>query len=131
MPHSIAPVLWGRCRPSPDRVSQGASSDRHGGSVVAGGLPVLRGEGFLPVLGAPAAGVGGIDRDDEDAELGRHRHQSAAQLGHGHAGDQVTESLSPAVLLAGLLGLEVQVLHRDGEAVAPGEVQQADQGVRA
>jgi hypothetical protein len=29
MPHTIAPVVRGRCRPSPDRVPQGASSDRH------------------------------------------------------------------------------------------------------
>ena len=33
MPHRISPVLWGRCRPSPDRVSLGAPSDRHGGSL--------------------------------------------------------------------------------------------------
>ena len=35
MPRTIALVVRGRCRPSPDRVPQGAPSDRHGGRVVA------------------------------------------------------------------------------------------------
>lgn len=29
MPHTITPVVWGRCRPTPDRVSEGASPDRN------------------------------------------------------------------------------------------------------
>src|SRR5437899_3192885 len=45
MPRTIALVVRGRCRPSPDRVPQGAPADRHGGCVVARGLPVLAGEG--------------------------------------------------------------------------------------
>src|ERR671923_2956118 len=49
MPVPIALVDTGGCRPSPDRVPQGAPADRHGRCVVAGGLPVLAGEGFLPV----------------------------------------------------------------------------------
>ncbi|GAA3483079.1 hypothetical protein GCM10018966_076110 [Streptomyces yanii] len=27
MPRTITPVVWGRCRPTPDRVPEGASSD--------------------------------------------------------------------------------------------------------
>src|SRR5882757_7492766 len=64
MPRSIALVLRGRCRPSPDRASLGAPSDRHGGRVVAGYQTVLAGEGPFPVLGAPLGGVGRVDGDD-------------------------------------------------------------------
>ncbi|GHH80657.1 hypothetical protein GCM10017771_00530 [Streptomyces capitiformicae] len=66
MPTTIALVVVGRCRPSPDRVPLGASSDRHGGSLVASGLPVVVGEGLLPVLGAPLRGIGRVDCDDGD-----------------------------------------------------------------
>src|SRR4051812_18217649 len=83
MPRTIALVVWGRWRPSPDRVSQGASSDRHGGSVVARGLAGGGGQGFLPVLGAPAAGVGGVDRDERDAVSGGHRHQAGFEFRGG------------------------------------------------
>ena len=129
MPHSIAPVLWGRLRPSPDRVSQGAPADRHRRRVMASGLPVLAGEGVLPVLGAPAAGVGGIDGDDGDAELGGHRYQPCPQFGGGHAGNQLAEALPAPVLLARLLRREIQVLDRDGRPVALGPVQQTGQGM--
>jgi hypothetical protein len=37
-PRTIALVVWGRCRPSPDRVPEGASSDRHRCRLVAGDL---------------------------------------------------------------------------------------------
>ena len=79
MPRTITPVVWGRCRPSPDRVSLGAPSDRHGGSIVASGLAGRGGEGLLPVLGAPAAGVGRVDGDDRDACRGRPSRTSRAR----------------------------------------------------
>src|SRR5919201_2417393 len=47
MPASIAVVLAGRCRPSPDPVSEGASCDRHAGRLVAGGGAFVGGEGLL------------------------------------------------------------------------------------
>src|ERR1044072_6007107 len=56
MPHSIAPVLWGRCRPSPDRVSQGAPADRHGGRVVAWGFFFFFLVGLFCSVGAPPGG---------------------------------------------------------------------------
>ncbi|MFF8916388.1 hypothetical protein ACF08M_24425 [Streptomyces sp. NPDC015032] len=34
MPRTISPVVWGRCRPTPDRVSEGASSDRDAGGIL-------------------------------------------------------------------------------------------------
>lgn len=130
MPHTITPVVWGRCRPSPDRVPLGAPADRHGGSVVASGLPVVVGEGLLPVLGAPAAGVGRVHGNDRDAGLVGHRGQPGAELAGGHAGDELPEPFAPAVFLAGLLCREVQVFNRDGlHAAGPGPVQQPGEGV--
>jgi hypothetical protein len=96
---------------------------------MARGLAGLRGQGLLPVLGSPAAGVGGVDGDEGNAQFGGHGRQPAAQFPGGHAGDQLAEPLSPPVLLAGLLRIEVQVLDREGQAMAFGPVQQADQGV--
>src|SRR4051812_47323607 len=80
MPLLITPVNRGRCHPSPDRVSLGAPSDRHGSSIVASGLTVRRGEGLLPVLGAPLRGVGRVDGDDSDTRLVGHRRQPGAEL---------------------------------------------------
>jgi hypothetical protein len=129
MPLLITPVSRGRCRPSPDRVPQGAPSDRHGGCVVARGLSVLARQWLLPVLSAPPGGVGGVYGDDSDAEFGRHGHEPGPQPGRGQAGDQLAEAFAVAGLLPGLLRGEVEVLDRDGEAVAFGPVQEADQGV--
>lgn len=53
MPAGIALVLAGRCRPSPDPVAEGASADRHGCRLVAGGGASGCGEGLLPVVCAP------------------------------------------------------------------------------
>lgn len=130
MPASIALVLAGRCRPSPDRVSEGASSDRHGGSLVASGLACGRGEWDLPVFGAPPARVGGIDDDHTDAGLCAHRQQSGAEFACGDAGDELPEPLLATVLLPGLGVGEVQVFDRDGlHARGLGPVQQASEGV--
>ncbi len=143
MPRSIALVLWGRCRPSPDRMPEGAPSDRHGCRVDGGtprssgaeslgesGLAGLAGEGLLPVLGAPAGGVGGVDRDDREALFGGHRPQPRLQLPGGETGEQSAEALVAAVLLpAGAVG-EVEVLDRDRRGPAPLAVmQQPGQGV--
>ena len=129
MPHTITLVVWGRCRPSPDRVPEGASSDRDASGIVTGGLAGLAGEGLLPVLGAPPGGVGRVDGDDADAEFGGHGDQPGPELAGGHAGDQLAEPLPAAVLLAGLLRGEVQVLDRDGDVAASCPVQQAGEGV--
>src|SRR5262249_32965028 len=72
MPDTIAPVVAGRCRPSPDRVALGASSDRHRGGFVPGGRVVLGGQGLLPVLSAPFGGVGRVHRNDADPGLNAH-----------------------------------------------------------
>ncbi len=130
MPRTITPVVRGRCRPSPDRVSLGAPSDRHGGSVVAGRLTRGAGEGFLPVLGAPAAGVGRVHGDDGDAGLVGHRGKPGTEPAGGHAGDQLPEAALTSVFLTGLLRREVQVFDRDGlHAAGSGPVQQPGQGV--
>src|SRR5262245_48024529 len=83
MPASIALVGAGRCRPSPDRVSLGAPSDRHGGRVVAGGVALVAGEGLLPVLRAPFGGVGRVDGDDCDACLVGHRGEARSKFAGG------------------------------------------------
>src|SRR3954469_719690 len=130
MPRTITPVLRGRCRPSPDRVSEGASPDRDACRIVPGNLASRRGEWFLPVLGAPAAGVGGVDRDDGDVLLGGHRHQPGFELRGGEAGDEAAEALVAAVLLAAGAVAEVEVLDGDrGRPAAPGVVQEPGQGV--
>ncbi|MDU0288875.1 hypothetical protein [Saccharothrix longispora] len=46
MPVTIAPVVTGRCRPSSDRVPEGASPDRDSGAVVPGNLADRAGQGF-------------------------------------------------------------------------------------
>src|SRR5947209_15192415 len=80
MPGTIALVVSGRCRPSPDRVPLGAPADRDARRIVSGGLASGRGHGFLPVLRAPTAGVGGIDGDDRDTGRVGHRGQPGAEL---------------------------------------------------
>jgi hypothetical protein len=129
MPTTIALVVVGRCRPSPDTVPEGASSDRHGSTVVAGGLAIFRGEGLLPVLGAPAGGVRRIDGHDGDAEFGGHTDEPGAQPGDGHARDELAEPLAAAVLLPGFLGGEVEVFDRNGQVVPCGPVQEPGEGV--
>src|SRR6266540_1021110 len=62
MPTTITLVGVGRCRPSPDRASEGASPDRDARRIVPGNLASRGGQRFLPVLGAPFAGVGRVDR---------------------------------------------------------------------
>lgn len=62
MPYTIAPVVWGRCRPTPDRVSEGASPDRDSSGIVTGHLPVRGGQRLVPVVHnpAPRVRVGGV-----------------------------------------------------------------------
>src|SRR5438128_8617968 len=73
MPRTITLVGRGRCRPSPDRVSEGASPDRDACRIVPGNRAGCRGEWLLPVLRPPATGVGGIDRRERDVLLSGHR----------------------------------------------------------
>lgn len=130
MPRSIALVLRGRCRPSPDRVPEGASPDRNADGIVTGHLSFLRGEGLLPVLIAPHRCVRRVHGNDRQAVFGRHGHEPGLELAGGDAGDELPEALTSAVLLAGLLGGEVQVLQADGFDAAPvGPVQQLADGV--
>src|SRR3954453_6843847 len=130
MPRTITPVMRGRCRPSPDRMAEGASPDRDACRIVPGHLAGSGGKRLLPVLRAPAAGVGGVDRDDGDVLLGGHRHQPGFELRGGEAGDEAAETLVAAVLLAAGAVAEVKVLDRDrGSPAAPGVVQQPGQGV--
>src|SRR6266702_6545584 len=74
MPTTIALVVVGRCRPSPDRIPEGASSNRDARRVVTGDRTSRSAQRPLPVLGTPPAGVGRVDRDDRQALLGGHRH---------------------------------------------------------
>src|SRR5215470_5731295 len=127
MPRTIALVVWGRCRPSPDAVPEGAPADRDARGIVAAGFPGRVGGGFLPVLRAPSAGVGRVDGDDGDAEFGRHADEPGPQLGYGHAGDHLPEPLLAPVLLPGFLRAEVEVFDRNRQAVALGPVQEPDQ----
>lgn len=130
MPHTISPVVWGRCRPTPDRVSEGASPDGDTGGIVTGHLASGRGQRFLPVLPAPHRGVGRIDRDDDQALFGGHRYQPGLEFPGGDAGDQLPEPFAAAVLLPGLLRAEVEVLDTDRRHTALfGPVQEAGQGV--
>lgn len=50
---AITLVAAGRCRPSPDRVPEGASPDRDACGIVTGRLTSRGGHWLLPVLGAP------------------------------------------------------------------------------
>jgi hypothetical protein len=113
MPVTIALVVMGRCRPSPDRVSEGASSDCDARGIVTGGGAAGRGHGLLPVLCAPPGGVGRVNGHDREAEFGGHGDEPGLELAGGDAGDQLAEPLAPAVFLAGLLRGEVQILNTD------------------
>ena len=66
MPRTITPVMRGRCHPTPDRVPQGAPTDRHRSGGVSGSPSFLTVQWLLPVLGAPLRGVGRIHGDDRD-----------------------------------------------------------------
>src|SRR5258707_4791454 len=101
MPVHIALVCTGRCRPSPDLVSEGAPADGHRGGGVSAGLAGFAGEGGLPVLGAPDAGVGGVDGDHADAGFRAHGQQAGAQAAGGGAGDELPESLAAGGVFAG------------------------------
>src|SRR3954469_6299570 len=48
MPRTITLVGRGRCRPSPDRMSEGASPDRDACRIVPGNRAGFRGERLLP-----------------------------------------------------------------------------------
>lgn len=80
MPRSIALVLRGRCRPSPDQVPEGASPDRDASGIVTGHLSFLRGEGLLPVLIAPHRRVRRVHGNDRQAVFGRHGHEPGLEL---------------------------------------------------
>src|SRR5262245_39063421 len=130
MADTIALVVAGRCRPSPDRVALGASSDRHRGRLVAGDGATWGSQGFLPVLCTPFGGVGRVYRDDADPDLRAHRQHPGAEPGGGDAGNESPEPLAPAVVFAGLGVGEVEVFDRDGfDACAVGPVQEACEGV--
>jgi hypothetical protein len=109
---------------------EGASPDRDARRIVPGNLAGCRDQRLLPVLGAPASGVGGVDRHDGDVLFGGHRDEAGLELRGGEAGDEAAETLVAAVLLAaGALG-EVEVLDGDrGGPAAPGVVQQPGEGV--
>lgn len=130
MPHTITLVGWGRCRPTPDRVSEGASPDRDAGGIVTGHLSARGGQRFPPVLTTPPGGVRGIDGDDGETVFGGHRDESRFELAGGHPGNDLPEPLPAAVLLPGLLGGEVEVLDRNGlDPGVPRPAQQPGEGV--
>lgn len=126
MPGIIAPVMLGRCRPSPDRVSESASADGDRSGVMASHVTVFAGERLAPVLVAPHRCVCRIHRDDREAVFGAHGDDAGLELACGHAGDEPAEAL-----LAGLLRGEVQVLDADRpRAGLLGPVQEPGEGVQ-
>ncbi len=132
MPHTITLVVWGRCRPSPDRVALGAPPDRDARSIVPGDLPGCGGQGLLPVLGTPppAEGKRRVHGDDRHPQGVGHRHQPGPQPSGGKTTDQLPEAFPPSVLFPGLVRGEVQVLHRDGpHTLCGGPAQQPGQGM--
>ena len=102
MPSTITLVMLGRCRPSPDRVPEGASSDRDTGGIMSGHLSAWGDQRLLPVLGAPLGGVGRVHGHDRQTGFGRHGDEPGLELAGGDARDELPELLAPAVLLAGL-----------------------------
>src|SRR5688500_1532388 len=91
MPTTIALVVVGRYRPSPDRVPEGASSDPAARGIVTGHGSGVACQRLAPVLLAPPRGVGRIDRDDHQAQLGGHGDKPGLELACGHAGNQLPE----------------------------------------
>ncbi len=120
MPRTITPVVWGRCRPTPDRVSESASPDRDTGDIVTGHLSVWSGQGFLPVLRTPQAGVGGVDRDNAQAVLGGRRHQPGLELPGRHAGVELPELLCAPSARSTLSSCGVRCLRRSRTATPQG-----------
>ncbi|WP_442811340.1 hypothetical protein [Streptosporangium sp. NBC_01756] len=130
MPATIALVVTGRCRPSPDRVPLSAPADGDARSIVPAGLSGGGVHGFLPVLRSPPAGVRRIDGDDRDTDGVGHRGEASAELTRGHTGDELPEAAFTAVLFPCPGVIEVQILDRDGgNAAGPCPVQQPRQGV--
>jgi hypothetical protein len=137
--------LWssrGRCRPSPssqlrssrgypipDGVPEGASPDSDARGIVPGGGASWGGQRSLPVLRAPQAGAGRVDRHDRQAGFGIHGGDTDLEFSGGHAGDELPEASFAAVLLTGLVRREVQVL--DGDAFTPIRLAQLIRRVRA
>jgi hypothetical protein len=64
------------------------------------------------MLGAPFAGVGGVDDDHTDCVLGGHADEPRPELGGGHAGDDLPEPAAVSVFFTALAVGEVQVLDR-------------------
>ena len=128
MPRSIALVLRGRCRPSPDRVPEGASPDRDAAASCRDILRCGVVSGFCqcwpPHLrcrpGPPRRSTG---------RLGGHGHEPGLELPGGDAGDQLPEPLLAAVLLAGLLAVKSRSSIRSRPPRTLGPVQQAGEGV--
>ena len=92
MPTTIALVVVGRCRPSPDRVPEGASPDRDARGVVSGGRALWRREWFLPVLSTPAGGVGRVDCDHGEVDDGNHGAVDDGDDASRFAHDSLTRS---------------------------------------
>ncbi|WP_443079741.1 hypothetical protein [Streptomyces sp. NBC_01717] len=100
------------------------------GGIVTGHHSARGGQGFLPVLGTPQAGVGRVDRDDRKTLFSGHRDQPGLELPGRHAGDELPEPLAAPVLLAGLLRREVEVFDTDrADTGTRGPVDQAGQRV--
>ncbi|AQY20308.1 hypothetical protein T261_02065 [Streptomyces lydicus] len=128
-------VADGHTWPTPYPVSQGASSDGHRSGVMPGdrGLRLLL-EGVVPILGAPAGGVGGVHRDHDQATVIGHAAQAFPETGGGDCGHRAAErpSASPpphgfATRLPGVG--EAEVLDRDtGTAMLRSQAQEFADG---
>jgi hypothetical protein len=74
-------------------MSESASSDDEGRRVVAARLGRDLPEVLEPVLGAPARGVGGIDRDHRHTVVRRHLDEPVPKLACREPGDEAAEAL--------------------------------------
>ncbi|WP_234320959.1 glycoside hydrolase [Streptomyces katrae] len=133
-------VVCGHTWPTPYPVSEGAPADRRRGRVVAGddgGLRLLL-ERLLPVLAAPAGGIGRIDRDDDESGVVGHAAQALPEACGRQTGDGAAERLAAIAASHGFAAggpgvVEAEVLDRDtGAAVPLGEGDQfGDRGSQA
>src|SRR5215469_12411203 len=87
-------ILWsgaGHTCPSPGPVALRTTCDHQtGGLVTCGGVAWGAGR-FAPVLVAPRAGVGGVDRDQPQPGPVGGRLQPVTELSGGHPGDGAAE----------------------------------------
>ncbi len=134
MPTTITLVVVGRCRPSPDRVPEGASPDRDTCGIVSGHLSLAAGQWLAPVLVAPHRRVRGVHGDDRRVDVGEPAAPGQRPLVVGGLGERTGppgRRLRGQALLAGgpRVVVVVQTVGTPGFEVQAGEASEefADQ----